>query len=1040
MNADISRDTFDRSKHYRRVLEQQGRVVLDADFNESAAISIATAETTAYDVIGPSGVPETTLAPGYAGGFAIGLNSGGSDLTILRGRMYVDGLLVENDADTTLSSQPFLRWTQPARAAGLYAVYLDAWERLITPIDDPLIVETALGGPDTALRTQVAWQVKLAPIDTATFGDNPSCERIADPWGPALKPGMIVARGGAPASDPGPCVLPPQSGFRSTENQLYRVQIHRGGTYGTATFKWSRENASVEAAITSQLTTGPTFAVQTVGRDASLGFAHGDWVELIDDHSELENGVGQLLQVDRVDAANLTISLQASPSLSVDPRLHPRLRRWDFTVGGTTDGILITNGAPVALENGVEVEFANGTFIAGEYWLIPARTATSEETTGTVEWPIDPSTSDYALLRAHGPKHYRAKLAIVHFNGTTFEPPPGAAAITDCRLFFPPLTKLLCERGPCTLVVQPGANWAVPIAALFNDPNAEIDAEICFPVGHFAASRPVEIATKGNVKVTGAGWGTKLEGIGIESVLRFKNCASAIVSDLAASASRVDAPVDAMTKHINGTLEFEDCGEVRVEGVSLRCGGGPARGAACLTVRSTITQPNASTGAGTVRVLDSSLVVGEMQYGMLLVHQRRAFVERNEIAVEQVVRPPFLVQLQNPQFAAQVEHVLVNSAQIVPQPKPAKPSGVTKPTAPSAALAAAPDARLGAAPVAKPGAVPDAKPGAAPDGTPSSSSASSSSSSSSASSSSAASSSASSLPTAVPERALIRRNAQIESGGHSIVFNTPAQIATTWQTYVNLNAPKAFATSRDLMTFVRASAHTLITDPKARAGFSGFVDIMNFFQRNDVTIAVRGITVGGTGLEELWVRDNTIDGVMQGIVVGLSHRERKPPAQPANVAGAITISGNTVRAAVDAVRGYTHARYGIFCGNAASVQIENNTVSLSAPPGFTIAADGIRVYGYLGRKMIVRHNDVRAFSRGAVVVALKSPGVPLAVNGSGAAAVTPISLQYAQPTQRGNLWLIADNVFENVSTPIATNVCMETGNMNWKSGEVASAP
>ncbi len=33
MKADFSRNTFDPGKHYSRVLEQQGRVQVDADFN-----------------------------------------------------------------------------------------------------------------------------------------------------------------------------------------------------------------------------------------------------------------------------------------------------------------------------------------------------------------------------------------------------------------------------------------------------------------------------------------------------------------------------------------------------------------------------------------------------------------------------------------------------------------------------------------------------------------------------------------------------------------------------------------------------------------------------------------------------------------------------------------------------------------------------------------------------------------------------------------------------------------------------------------------
>src|SRR5205085_4076087 len=45
-----------------------------------------------------------------------------------------------------------------------------------------------------------------------------------------------------------PCITSPDARYRGAENQLYRVEIHRGGTARSsppATFKWSRENGSV---------------------------------------------------------------------------------------------------------------------------------------------------------------------------------------------------------------------------------------------------------------------------------------------------------------------------------------------------------------------------------------------------------------------------------------------------------------------------------------------------------------------------------------------------------------------------------------------------------------------------------------------------------------------------------------------------------------------------------------------------------------------------------------------------------------------------
>jgi photosystem II stability/assembly factor-like uncharacterized protein len=57
MKGDFSRLTFDRKKHYSGVLMQQGRVLIDADWNEQLGINRHLAETVTMDVIGPSGAP-----------------------------------------------------------------------------------------------------------------------------------------------------------------------------------------------------------------------------------------------------------------------------------------------------------------------------------------------------------------------------------------------------------------------------------------------------------------------------------------------------------------------------------------------------------------------------------------------------------------------------------------------------------------------------------------------------------------------------------------------------------------------------------------------------------------------------------------------------------------------------------------------------------------------------------------------------------------------------------------------------------------------
>src|SRR5688572_31595078 len=92
MPGDYTRNTFDPRKHYSAVLMQQGRVQLDADWNEQAAIRQHRTRVEARDVIGPCGVPKGTNS------FKIGLTPDETDLIILPGRIYVNGILCELEA------------------------------------------------------------------------------------------------------------------------------------------------------------------------------------------------------------------------------------------------------------------------------------------------------------------------------------------------------------------------------------------------------------------------------------------------------------------------------------------------------------------------------------------------------------------------------------------------------------------------------------------------------------------------------------------------------------------------------------------------------------------------------------------------------------------------------------------------------------------------------------------------------------------------------------------------------------------------------
>lgn len=235
------------------------------------------------------------------------------------------------------------------------------------------------------------------------------------------------------------CIIPPKAGYQRLENQLYRVEIHKGGSLNDATFKWSRDNGSVVTKITA--INGQTVTVSDVGRDEILGFTTGQLVEVLDDQAELSGKPGHLTQIDNVDAATDTITLKSTiPSslipLSLSPKevltRHVKLRRWDSkdALPIKPDPVKPDSGKDwISLEGGIEVQFSEGSYKTGDYWLIPARTATGE-----IEWPpyeipnVNP-TSQPPL----GIQHHYCRLAIVQLKDRTL-------SVQDCRKIFSPLT------------------------------------------------------------------------------------------------------------------------------------------------------------------------------------------------------------------------------------------------------------------------------------------------------------------------------------------------------------------------------------------------------------------------------------------------------------------------------------------------------------------------------------------------------------------------------------------------------------------------
>jgi hypothetical protein len=336
---------------------------------------------------------------------------------IAQGRYYAGGLPVELSADgryPDASYPPELGFVVPDAQAGRWVAYLEAWERHITHVEDPGILEQALGGTvDTCTRTRPIGQVKLALCDPAVDANRiPALFRA-----PQVKTGTLDISTSSQITIQDPCAIPEIEGYSGGDNRLYRFEVHTGGGLNAVEIKWSRNNGAdlfgVEAIEPQGSATHLLLAPGANVRD-------GDLLELLSDVTDLGDAVPgsiqsqfnpprratgtlyyarELVEPQKIEIFDLTgNSVTLGPG--VDTVKGWKVRRWHGllkTQGGTqvdfsVDGIAVTLG---------ETAEGQGTFHPGDYWQYEARKLYSNVNGDWVKTPHGPERifTPLALLR-----------------------------------------------------------------------------------------------------------------------------------------------------------------------------------------------------------------------------------------------------------------------------------------------------------------------------------------------------------------------------------------------------------------------------------------------------------------------------------------------------------------------------------------------------------------------------------------------------------------------------------------------------------------
>ena len=493
---DLTRYLFQPGKRYSGVLQQQGRVTLDSDFNERRAIDDDDLRQTLIDVICAKGSPDD--------GFRIAnprSTNGMVDFDISPGSFYLGGLrLVVAPPAPGESYHTQADWLQLTAdglapqfptAADLTSgertdlVWLEAWEQAVTAAEDGEIREAALGGPDTTARLR---RMRRVAVETGTRSN---CRDAFD----ALRSRLEAGSGGEGTAtlnsrtcelqsdtrltvtfdptgvDEDLCTPAARSGYLGAENQAIRVQVTAPGR-----FIWGYDNASplyrVQADPVPDPGGGPAtlrrIRFLTPPRDEPSQPIVGDTVEVLRWGAILPNGekvaepTGIFLRVEasyNPETLSIDVSQPVPDAFAnwftgdgaayLSPRDDPAEQQYFFLrvwrggapAGGDADHPF-TPGTPAPLTGtGLSVTLTDAGR-SGDHWIIAARPHTPDV---VVPWDLETGVAPA------GPRRFIAGLGLLHWsvNGTGVV----SATVGDCRPRFRPLCH---QRGCCTITVGDG--------------------------------------------------------------------------------------------------------------------------------------------------------------------------------------------------------------------------------------------------------------------------------------------------------------------------------------------------------------------------------------------------------------------------------------------------------------------------------------------------------------------------------------------------------------------------------------------------------
>jgi hypothetical protein len=549
MRGDFSSWNKDGAQNFRGTLHQQGRVLLDRDWNAQTEINNAWQGTAGRDAFGagvaaiPGEVPESFKVT------RVEIEAGLLKISATKGRVWADGLLLEAAQDISKRTAAYLNL--PAASLPNLAlkprdaVILETWLEDLSPFQLPaLLIEPALGGVDTTERVLTACRFRLYRME-----DGETCDSII----PKLKDdfstkGRLTVKINPNVVIDGDCPVVESGGYTGFEHRLYRIEIAQTDKAGNW-FRWSQFNGGLVG-------TGDFDAAsRKVAIHGNLNaIIHSGLSDFYLEALDLDEGLGCWRVIYAAKAAlgpdnmlALPPAASANEFLGTLPPAPARGKRF-FRLWNGIEPIasyLADKDLPDLV--GIKLKFdadGAGKYTPSDFWTFEVRA-------GGIGNPAvlvgDPVTS--AGFPPQGIFYHRVPLAEVTWTGGVVT----GDAIEDCRRVFQPLTKL---ATCCTYRVGDGihSHGDFTKIQLAVDALPKAGGEICVLPGLYVEN--VHVHRRVDVAIHGCGPRTRVSAVvpadGMSALPAFlvTDSTGIVIEDLAIEAGPRSAMQIGNSRHV----------------------------------------------------------------------------------------------------------------------------------------------------------------------------------------------------------------------------------------------------------------------------------------------------------------------------------------------------------------------------------------------------------------------------------------------------------------------------------------------------------